>query len=208
MKFKEYMKGEFAEKAVEFIVCTGLWNPNMTAKGIAESLNIQMEQVKEETLEYLTAYGTNDTVEKVDGIIDMHFTVANFEFMGTSITKLVKDDPTNEQVFEANLNSELLDFMGVVVPTAFMLPLKIDEEILLASAQLVIENNSLKYTSSKEEVESWVFDPDSGIRIVETVVGGVTWYCLKDENGKVRKHRDFKKVEIDQIIKRLRGENE
>lgn len=206
MKFIEYMKGEFAEKAVEFIVCTGLWKQNMTAVEIANAVNVQMEQVKEETLEYLTAYGTNDTVEKVDGIIDMHFTTANFEFMVAHLTKSVSEHPEYEEIFEAHLNGELLDFLGAIVPQAFALPKNVSEDVLLASAQLVIENNSLKYTNSKEVIDSWKFE--DGIHVVETVVGGVTWYCLKDGNGKVRKHRDFKKVEIDQIIKRLRGDNE
>lgn len=74
----------------------------------------------------------------------------------------------------------------------------------------VAENNSLKYTSSKELAEKWLVEHEHSARyyfkeclaeICETEVDGETYYCLKNKHtGKVMKHVSFPRVQLSEFI--------
>lgn len=201
MKFQKYMSGEFREEAINFIVRTGLWSRDLPHLTLVENLNVQMEQVKEEVLELFTAYGTTDTVEIIDGIIDTHFTWCNFHFMVDEIKEMAEKDPKILDVFEGSASLQLIDLIAGIVPVAFQLKLPVDESVLLGAAKLIIENNRLKYTQNAVEAFGWEVEQDgTDISVFKTVVDGVVWYCLKDKNGKVRKHKNFKKVKLEDLV--------
>jgi len=164
-----------------------------------------MRQVKEEVLELFTAYGTTDTVEIVDGIIDTHFTWCNFEFMVNEIKAMSVKDPKILDVFEGAVSAELIDLVGGIAPVAFQLKLPVDQDVLLGAARLIIENNRLKYTQDSKEAYGWEIEQDgTDIKVVSTAVDGSIWYCLKDKHGKVRKHKNFQKVKLEDLV----GDNE
>lgn len=201
MKFQEYMRGEFQQEAVNFIVRTGLWSRDLPHLTLVENLNVQMRQVKEEVLELFTAYGTTDTVEIVDGIIDTHFTWCNFEFMVNEIKAMSVKDPKILDVFEGAVSAELIDLVGGIAPVAFQLKLPVDQDVLLGAARLIIENNRLKYTQDSQEAYGWEIEQDgTDIKVVSTAVDGSIWYCLKDKHGKVRKHKNFQKVKLEDLV--------
>lgn len=205
MKFQEYMRGEFQQEAVNFIVRTGLWSRDLPHLTLVENLNVQMRQVKEEVLELFTAYGTTDTVEIVDGIIDTHFTWCNFEFMVNEIKAMSVKEPKILEVFEGAVSAELIDLIGGIAPVAFQLKLPVDQDVLLGAARLIIENNRLKYTQDSQEAYGWEIEQDgTDIKVVSTAVDGSIWYCLKDKHGKVRKHKNFQKVKLEDLV----GDNE
>ena len=205
MKFQEYMRGEFQQEAVNFIVRTGLQSRDLPHLTLVENLNVQMRQVKEEVLELFTAYGTTDTVEIVDGIIDTHFTWCNFEFMVNEIKAMSVKDPKILDVFEGAVSAELIDLVGGIAPVAFQLKLPVDQDVLLGAARLIIENNRLKYTQDSKEAYGWEIEQDgTDIKVVSTAVDGSIWYCLKDKHGKVRKHKNFQKVKLEDLV----GDNE
>ena len=71
-----------------------------------------------------------------------------------------------------------------------------DKYDVLGMLNAVCDNNDLKYTTDYGAfvtTEKWwnadTFD-------IATVVDGVTYYCLKNENGKVVKPKDFPKVDL------------
>lgn len=71
-----------------------------------------------------------------------------------------------------------------------------DKYDVLGMLNAVCDNNDLKYTTDYDAfvtTEKWwnasTFD-------IATVVNGVTHYCLKNENGKVVKPKDFPKVDL------------
>lgn len=67
---------------------------------------------------------------------------------------------------------------------------------LMKAAQLVMENNHLKYTKDIEQAEQWVVASQPDIYGVTSEVGGKKYYYLKDLNGKIRKWPGFPKVEL------------
>lgn len=80
----------------------------------------------------------------------------------------------------------------------------------VAVNEAVDQNNSLKWTTSEDLAISWLFDLEyADVGVVETNVrfGGVDGsisgyktYCLKDLKGKVRKYKDFPKVDLKEFI--------
>lgn len=187
-----YFHKTFRIGAVKFISCTGLIHNNLTPKGWAESLWTQNNQVVEELKELIYGLETKDKKEVYDGIVDYLFTVANFESMihkaqldSDAYTSLICNiNYINELSYKAQ--NLLLDNLGIV-----------EDNHLVKSCEVIVENNKLKYTPYKEEALSWeIPNNDDGISLTETVVNRQEWYCLKDKYGKVRKHKNFKKVDL------------
>ena len=72
----------------------------------------------------------------------------------------------------------------------------INLDLLDKCVQLVVENNKQKFTTSKEEFDTW----ESEFIRKELVVDGVTYYTLVDENGKIRKRNNFPKVDLSFVL--------
>jgi len=73
----------------------------------------------------------------------------------------------------------------------------------------VCENNSLKYTPSKELAEKWLHEHEvqatilsvpCDLHICITEVDNETYYCLKDGTGKVRKYCGFERVALEKFV--------
>lgn len=202
MKFLEYIESTFARAAKDFLVNTGFFDVRMPFKDLVENLNAQADQVIEESLEFIKATSLNDKKEMVDGIVDFYFVWGNFLFMFDSIHSLLQLDEENLEIFEKTFSVKKLDLLQGLVPLVLKFKdFDVPDEQLIACAKLIVANNRLKYTDIKDEVESWeIVDDGSGTAIHETVVNGVSWYCLRDANGKVRKHKNFVKVKLEEVL--------
>jgi hypothetical protein len=64
----------------------------------------------------------------------------------------------------------------------------------MKAAQLVMENNHLKYTDDLLLVQRWL--AGTTYKMSSTVAKDVKYYCMKDDNGKIRKWQGFPKVEL------------
>jgi len=70
---------------------------------------------------------------------------------------------------------------------------------LMRAAEMVMENNRLKYTKDVILANNRAMKSDGswlGFDIISTEQKGITYYCLKDQNGKIRKWEGFPKVEL------------
>lgn len=82
-------------------------------------------------------------------------------------------------------------------------------EAVVSSLEAVCENNLLKFTQDKSVADSWAKKftkaqvNKEGFHIRESVVDGETWYSIVDGNGKFRKHKNFKGVDLKPILKEL-----
>lgn len=101
---------------------------------------------------------------------------------------------------EEQNEQELIDgAVDCCVTTLRLLSLLGKRYDLMKAAQLVMENNHLKYTTDAMLANKWAMKPDgswSGFSIITTDQKGTLYYCLKDENGKIRKWTGFPKVEL------------
>lgn len=97
---------------------------------------------------------------------------------------------------------EILDgSIDVLVTSIRLLSLLGKRYDLMKAAELIMENNHLKYTDDVLLANRWTMNPDgswSGFNIVATGknVDSPIYYCLKDDSGKIRKWPGFPKVEL------------
>ena len=65
--------------------------------------------------------------------------------------------------------------------------------------KVVAENNNLKFTEDELLAAEWLRNQPDNIRVNKSAIPGWPddiFYCLKDENGKVRKWKVFPKVDL------------
>ncbi len=94
---------------------------------------------------------------------------------------------------ETEIKDGVVDVLFTSLRLVSLLKNKYD---IFGMAEKVCDNNDLKYTTNEVEIcehDKWDVE---GTDICEATVEGVKYYCLKDENGKVRKWKGFPKVEL------------
>jgi hypothetical protein len=117
-----------------------------------------------------------------------------------------------EELTEAIKEGNIVGTLDAVVDIAYFL----DQMILWLekagidyqlACEKVCDNNDEKVTSSLTFIENKLLewkenDPwfASKLHINESFVDGESWYCLHDDNGKVRKFVDFEQVDLIECI--------
>ena len=101
---------------------------------------------------------------------------------------------------EAKDENEIKDGIADVLFTSLRLvSLLGDKYDVLGMLNAVCDNNDLKYTTNQVDffAAGGVWDKLSdGCNNEVTEIDGVAYYCLKNENGKVVKPKDFPKVDL------------
>lgn len=98
---------------------------------------------------------------------------------------------------EEQNEQELIDgVVDILVTSLRLLSLLGKRYDLMKAAELVMENNHLKYTKDIEQAEQWLVASQPDIYGATSEVGGKDYYYLKDLNGKIRKWPGFPKVEL------------
>ena len=104
---------------------------------------------------------------------------------------------------EAKDEVEIKDGIADVLFTSLRLvSLLGDKYDVLGMLNAVCDNNDLKYTTNQVDffAAGGVWDKLSdGCKNEVTEIDGVTYYCLKNENGKVVKPKDFPKVDLSEF---------
>ena len=104
---------------------------------------------------------------------------------------------------EAKDENEIKDGIADVLFTSLRLvSLLGDKYDVLGMLNAVCDNNDLKYTTNQVDffAAGGVWDKLSdGCKNEVTEIDGVTYYCLKNENGKVVKPKDFPKVDLSEF---------
>lgn len=111
-------------------------------------------------------------------------------------------EEAKELVFalEAKDENEIKDGIADVLFTSLRLvSLLGDKYDVLGMLNAVCDNNDLKYTTDQVDffTAGGIWDKLSdGCKYEVTQIDGITYYCLKNENGKVVKPKDFPKVDL------------
>lgn len=199
--YQDYLRGEFTKAAHDFIYKCGLYTPTLAVDNpelFVQKLNTQLDQVAEEASEMLKAFDL-DAKEHIDGHVDTMFVTINLFEMVKSAVVIV--DP----VVASKINMAKLELVSRIIGdlTAYPLPNEATDELMLAAAQRIVENNKLKYTDDKALAESWELPKGArtdGIKLQAIEYEGVTYYSLVDKNGKIRKHKNFIPVQLDDLL--------
>lgn len=192
---------KFSESAIDFQVKTGLIADVKNLESLYEALKVQTEQVAEEIEEFHHAVVIGDKVEAVDGLVDVIFTMVNFDFILWKIINI----PEDESKFENYISCIKRYYLHLVKNNLdSFFDMNIKEKDIINSAKLIEINNANKYTNNLQEAINWDIDLSDGLatHIVATPVKDEVYFCLKDKNGKVRKHKNFKKVDLNFLNKK------
>ena len=74
-----------------------------------------------------------------------------------------------------------------------------DEATVLEAMQRVAVNNASKFTAVKEQAQRWKLAMPE-YELSDVTVDGVVYWCLKDENAKIRKNCDYVSVDLSDLV--------
>lgn len=161
---------------------------------LIKRLDQQYWITKEEVDETLKAIEENDIVEYYDGLADILFTAT---FLLTLDNRLIVDFNIGDS--DLSMHKEYTELGDQIIE--ILKRDDIDLEILNEVCDRVIENNKQKFTTDQEDFLSW--ESDHYPKSLE--IDGVIYYFFVDENGKVKKHKGFKELDIKDLF--TQGDN-
>lgn len=181
---KQYTLEDFQNDVLFFNTACG-WKAPTTPEEYVQQLRSQAKIVQEESDELLRAMITQDHVETLDGFIDVLYT---FEHFNTILKSGAEQGFDSAFPYEIGVWMESLSYVDKA-------ELMFYPSIIIAAAERVAVNNVSKFTNSKEQAERWKLAMPE-YTLSEVDVYGITYYCLRDANGKVKKHCDYVPVDL------------
>ena len=101
---------------------------------------------------------------------------------------------------ESKDENEIKDGIADVLFTSLRLDSLLgDKYDVLVMLNAVCDNNDLKYTTDYDAFATTQKWWNASTFDITTVIDGVTYYCIKNENGKVVKPKDFPKVDLSEF---------
>ena len=198
---QKYLDGDFKQAVVDF--------NNRCGKGVSDQhtctqvMQLVIDQNKvviEECLESLVAFQQRNTTDRLDGLIDVYVTKTMLdEFM------IALDKFSDEEVTEASLNFSEDDLLTIQIVHQLLNPAIIassgvdlfNPKRFFINAELILENNRMKYTDDYDKMLSWKANMKDGCQIKTTTIGDKDWYCIiRTEDGKICKSFDFVPVTL------------
>ena len=196
---QKYLEGDFKQSVIDF--------NNRCGKGVSSEhtcsqvLQLVIDQNKvviEECLESLTAFQERNTTERLDGLIDVYVTKTMLdEFM------LALDNFSDEEITQASLNFSEDDLLTLQIVPQLLNPAIIaaqgvnifNPKRFYINAELILENNRMKYTDDHDKMLTWKANLEDGCQIKTTTIDEKDWYCIIfTETGKIKKPFDFEPV--------------
>lgn len=204
-EFSQYLP-EFLYSANKFAIATGQISEDMSDKSLLTALANQALVVLEEIGEFIEAQMIDDVNEMYDAIIDTFYTLANYDLLATIYAQRQLEC---EQAFAEHMEIKyrLKQMMEAIEDAEQGGVVIFSDTHLYQSARLIEENNNMKYTDNMVEFLNWEIDDTDGLNtmrvmnLVRLVNEDKIFFCLKDQNGKVRKHKHFQKVDLSFVNK-------
>ena len=197
-----YLEGNFKQSVIDF--------NNNCGKGVTDQhsctqvLQLVINQNKvviEECLESLTAFQERNTTERLDGLIDVYVTKTMLDEFMNALDKF-----SDEEITEASLNFNEDDLLTLQIVPQLLNPAIVaasginlfNPKRFYINAELILENNSMKYTDDYDKMLTWKENMKEGCQIKTTTIDGKDWYCIiLTETGKIQKPFDFEPVVLD-----------
>lgn len=156
---------------------------------LIDRLKLQVNITKEEVDETIKARVENDLVGYYDGLADVIFTSVYLINLEDVLIKKwnIGGVYLSSSEFIRELGNSIVDLLT---------DKGVNMNLLDKCVELVVENNKQKFTTSKEELDTW----ESEFIRKELIVDGVTYYTLVDDKGKIRKRDGFKAVDLSFVL--------
>ena len=199
--FQDYYEGSLIPKVVKFnTICFGDFT-ELSNEEKAKAINFQINIVNEEMVnEFRQFFGSDDPVEELDAIADTLFTLSYLHYQLGVVNDLPKED---YDVINSLLNHAKLELLVMDSDSFFNVYMRhFDAPIIIEASELVIANNNQKFTDNLLEFEKWQSPKGENLVASSREYDGVTYYVLVNENGKVRKKRGFKGVQLKPLVEK------
>ena len=199
--FQDYYEGSLIPKVVKFnTICFGDFT-ELSNEEKAKAINFQINIVNEEMVnEFRQFFGSDNPVEELDAIADTLFTLSYLHYQLGVVNDLPEED---YDVVNSLLNHAKLELLVMDSESFFNVYMRhFDAPIIIEASELVIANNNQKFTDNLLEFEKWQSPKGENLVASSREYGGVTYYALVNENGKVRKKRGFKGVQLKPLVEK------
>ena len=201
LSFEEYYHGKLKEGVKLFNTLMAGDFETDTLESQCKRINLQLGIVAQELYEEYFKFFAKDQLEELDAIADVLFVVSELERQLSILSELEQTNSAAAEYIANNINHSALNLLSSAIGLFYeTFTEHYDLDVILEATDRVIENNMSKFTTDKEEAEKWEAPTKENLVLSETVVNGVTYYCLKNENGKVRKKKGFKSVALKDLV--------
>lgn len=191
--FRSYYYEVLTPQVVLFNTLVGGDFKALSEEDKAARIDLQIDIVSEELVKEYAVFFAKDQTEELDAIADVLFTVSYLQYQ-----LKVCDEQGLSQL---DINHDRLQFLmsqvGLFFETMYT---HFDLDIIIKATDLVVENNMLKFTTDKQEFDKWESPEKEALTASEQTVDGVTYYCLVNENGKVRKRKGFEIMDLTGLV--------
>lgn len=199
--FQDYYEGSLIPKVVKFnTICFGDFT-ELSNEEKAKAINFQINIVNEEMVnEFRQFFGSDNPVEELDAIADTLFTLSYLHYQLGVVSDLPEED---YDVVNSLLNHAKLELLVMDSDSFFNVYMRhFDAPIIIEASELVIANNNQKFTDNPLEFEKWQSPKGENLVASSREYDGVTYYVLVNENGKVRKKKGFKGVQLKPLVEK------
>ena len=199
--FQDYYEGSLIPKVVKFnTICFGDFT-ELSNEEKAKAINFQINIVNEEMVnEFRQFFGSDNPVEELDAIADTLFTLSYLHYQLGVVSDLHEED---YDVVNSLLNHAKLELLVMDSESFFNVYMRhFDAPIIIEASELVIANNNQKFTDNPLEFEKWQSPKGENLVASSREYDGVTYYVLVNENGKVRKKKGFKGVQLKPLVEK------
>lgn len=191
--FRNYYYEVLTPKVVLFNTLVGGDFKTLSEEDKASRIDLQIDIVSEELIKEYAVFFAKDQIEELDAIADVLFTVSYLQYQ----LKVCDEQGLNN----LDINHDRLQFVMSQIGLFFeSMYTHFDLDIIIKATNLVVENNMLKFTTDKEDFDKWKAPAKEKLTPSEQTVDGVTYYCLVNENGKVRKRKGFKVMDLSGLV--------
>lgn len=191
--FRNYYYEVLTPKVVLFNTLVGGDFKTLSEEDKASRIDLQIDIVSEELIKEYAVFFAKDQIEELDAIADVLFTVSYLQYQ----LKVCDEQGLNN----LDINHDRLQFLMSQIGLFFeSMYTHFDLDIIIKATDLVVENNMLKFTTDKEAFDKWKAPAKENLTPSEQTVDGVTYYCLVNENGKVRKRKGFKVMDLSGLV--------
>ena len=182
----KYTFEDFEAAVVLFNRCCGskVCSDEYTTEENLAIIRKQARIIQEEINELALAMIDGDKVEMIDAVADVTYTVAWLGRMDV------------EDYIDDSMKSWLTSINEII--RAGVEPISDDQ--FMTALERVATNNAMKFTTDVALARQWESNSVEGYKMSSVEVEGVIYYCLKDNNGKVRKWNDFPKVDLSDLV--------
>ena len=199
--FQDYYEGSLIPKVVKFnTICFGDFT-ELSNEEKAKAINFQINIVNEEMVnEFRQFFGSDNPVEELDAIADTLFTLSYLHYQLGVVNDLPEED---YDIVNGLLNHAKLELLVMDSDSFFNVYMRhFDAPIIIEASELVIANNNQKFTDNLLEFDKWQSPKGENLVASSREYGGVTYYVLVNENGKVRKKKGFKGVQLKPLVEK------